>query len=212
MQRNLAELAHAALTAASGAGPTPSPGGGRSVAGTCVRGDLGFALLRHRRKDGLVAEELYAAVRRDDGAWSDPDHLSGDAGGIDPDDAGEVARVLGGRALVPWGGSEASLYTGRPGSDEGYETVRFHALLVTPEADRLDVRDDTPGTGPARWADHGGPVSRVALFALFPGERFTVRAVAGTGARARALGEPYALAGVDPGDEDTLPEWLAGTE
>ncbi len=54
MQRNLAELAHAALTAASGAGPAPSPGGGRSVAGTCVRGDLGFALLRHRRKDGLV--------------------------------------------------------------------------------------------------------------------------------------------------------------
>ncbi|WP_247615083.1 hypothetical protein [Streptomyces tagetis] len=208
-------MAHVALTAASGAGPGPSVAGGRWVVGTCVRGGLGFALLRHRRTDGFAAEELYAAVREEDGGWSAPDHLTGDIGGInpdDPDDAGEVARVLHGRALAPWGEFEATLYTGRPGGDEGYEPLRFHALLVTPEADHLDVRDDTPGAGTARETDRRTLLSRVALFALFPGERFTVRAVAGTGSRARELGEPWELAGAGPGWEEEPPGWLAEVE
>ncbi|WP_181446891.1 hypothetical protein [Streptomyces sp. NTH33] len=203
MYRNLAELAHAALTAPGTGGahavPVRLDGVTRAaVADTCVRGDLGFALLLHRRKDGFVAEELYSSSRGDGGSWDVPDHLSGSMLGFDPTSDREIANVLRGASLVFGGESEMELYTGRPQSDEGYELLRFHQLLVTPEADHLEVEDTSPGAGGAPVRTRGAPASHFAVVVCFPGERFTVRAMTGSGTGARPLGDSWELTGPDP--------------
>ncbi|WP_073948733.1 hypothetical protein [Streptomyces kebangsaanensis] len=206
MYRNLAELAHAALTARS----VPGAGGARAVpvrldgttraavADTCVRGDLGFAVLLHRRKDGFVAEELYTSSRGDDGAWAAPDHLTGGVLRFDPTRDREIANVLRGAPLAFGGEYEMELYTGRPQSDEGYELLRLHELLVAPEAGHLEVEDTSPGAGGASVRTRGVPASHFAAVVCFPGERFTVRAMTGDGAGARPLGDSWELTGPDP--------------
>ncbi|MFD9498476.1 hypothetical protein [Streptomyces sp. NPDC060035] len=96
---NPAELAHAAPTAGStrdtGAAPAVptrlDSASGAAVADLCVRGDLGFALLLHRRKDGLVAEEIYASHRQEDGSRAAADHLSGGLLGIEPTGVRDIA-------------------------------------------------------------------------------------------------------------------------
>ncbi|MFE4414152.1 hypothetical protein [Streptomyces sp. NPDC056821] len=108
MYKNLAELAHASLTAASvqdtGAAPAlPTRFDSTNnavVADTCVRDNLGFALLFHRRKDGLVADELYFSTREDDGTWAAADHLSGGVTGIEPTSPRDVAPILKGRSMM----------------------------------------------------------------------------------------------------------------
>lgn len=207
MYGNLAELAHAALEAesvgsAGGTHAVPARLGGTAgaaVADTCVRGDLGFALLVHRRKDGLVAEELYCSSRGDDGSWAAPDHLSGSVLGFDPTSAREVADVLRGTALLSGGESEAYLYTGRPRSDEGYELLRFHELLVAPEAGHLEVEDTSPGAGGVPVRTRRALASPFAVVACLPGERFAVRAMTGSGTGARPLGDSQELTGPEPG-------------
>lgn len=183
MPGNLAQLAHAALTAATtpGTGTVPAASvrpagrGEAVVADTCVRDDLGFALLLHRRGDGRPAEELYFSTRGDDGSWTPADHLSGGVLGIDPTSGSEVAAVLRGRLLLPFGESETELFTGRPEAPEGYEALCFQQLLVGPEVDRLDVKS-TAAAGASLPGRIRGPLaSSVALFALFPGERLIVR-------------------------------------
>jgi hypothetical protein len=209
MPKNLAELAHAALTAKAerdtAATQTtatwPGIGAGPVVADICVRDDLGFVLLLHRRRDGQAAEELYFSTRRDDGSWAAADHLSGGALGIDPTDDRDVVGVLRGRPLAPFGESETELFTGRPQADEGYERLCFHEVLVGPEVGRLDVERASSGsdTDPSRF--HKAPTCGVALFALFPGERLTVRPIAENVGPPGAPGQAYELTYSDDGPE-----------
>jgi len=217
MYKNLAELAHAALTAASVADTRVAPAlptrldsaNEAVVADTCVRGNLGFALLFHRRKDGLVAEELYFSTREDDGTWAAADHLSGGVTGIEPTTPHDVSAVLNGRSMMLCDESETNLFTGRPQADEGYELLRFYALLVDLETDYLDIGDTRPGADLVSSRTHKELTSQVALFALFPGESITVQAIARKDSRPQALGEPYELAGPDPVPKPELPGWLA---
>ncbi|MEU3173504.1 hypothetical protein [Streptomyces sp. NPDC007000] len=207
---NLAELARTALAVASGCAQdvramrTALAGlrstTGAVVADTCLRGDLGFVLLLHPRKDGCFAEELYFSARPGDGSWAAADHLSGGVTGVAPTGDRDVARMLNGRPLASFGESETALFTGRPQSDDGYESLRFHEVLVHAGTDHLDVEDLSPGADPARRRRTGKPlVSRVALFALFPGERLTVRAMVREGTGSHPLGEPLGLTGPDAG-------------
>ncbi|MFE9096445.1 hypothetical protein [Streptomyces sp. NPDC007264] len=203
MPRNLAELAHAALTA----GYMPDTDGAHSVltrldsttravvADVSLRDNLGFVLLFHRRRDGHVAEELYASTRLGDGSWARADHLSGGVTAIGPAGIRYGAGLSNGRSLVPFGESETCLFTGRPQADDGYELLRFHELLVEAEADHLNVEGTSPETGLPRDRIRKSLVSPVALFALFPGERITVRAMVETGTGPQPLGEPYELTG-----------------
>lgn len=203
MPKNLAELAHAALTAGYGPGaaathaaPTPLDSTAEAaVADMCLRGGLGFVLLLHRRGDGHFAEELYSSTRLDDGSWSAADHLSGGVTAFGPAATREAAGFPDGGSLMPFGESETHLFTGRPQADDGYELLRFHELLVDGAAGHLDVESTSPEAGLPRGRIRKPLMSPVALFALFPGERITVRAMAGTGTRPQPLGEPYELTG-----------------
>ncbi|MEU6009549.1 hypothetical protein [Streptomyces sp. NPDC047453] len=158
----MAELAHVALTATSvqdtGAAPAlPTRFGSANkavVADTCVRANLGFALLFHRRKDGFVADELYFSTREDDGTWAAADHLSGGVTGIEPTSPRDIAAILKGRSMMLYDESETDLPTGRPQADEGYELLRSYTLLVDPETDHLDIEDTTDGaSGTGAGAD-----------------------------------------------------------
>ncbi|MFE1408917.1 hypothetical protein ACFW5D_36300 [Streptomyces sp. NPDC058770] len=216
MYKNLAELACAALaasiqdTGAAAALPTRLDSANKAVvADTCVRDNLGFALLFHRRKDGLVADELYFSTREDDGTWAAAEHLSGGVTEIEPTSPRNVAAILKGRSMVLYDETETDLPTGRPQADEGYELLRSYALLVDPETDHLDIENTTPGADPAAGRTRKTLTSQVALFALFSGERFTIHPVARNGSRSQPLGEPYELTGPDPGPGPELPRWLA---
>lgn len=207
MPRNLAELARAALTARD----TQGAGGvyampahldsttEAAVADVCIRDNLGFVLLHHRRKDGYFADELYFSTRLDDGSWAAADHLSGGVMEIDPTSPRELARILNGRSLSPFGESETRLCTGRPEADEGYEPLRFYEFLVDGEADHLDVEHTSSEADPTRDPVQKSLISQVTLFALFPGERVTIRAMPGKGPGSHPLGEPYELTGPDTG-------------
>ncbi|WP_079186344.1 hypothetical protein [Streptomyces sp. CB01580] len=201
--RNLAEVARAALTATD-AGPAVLVGAagaaGAVVADLCVRDGLGFVLLLHRRKDGFVAEELCFAAREDNGTWPLPEHLSGSCVGFDPADRRKNETLLCGRPLMPFGESETLLCTGRrQDEDDGHEMLRFHTLLVSREVDHLDIEDLSPDAAPGAGRIRKSLRSRVALLALYPGERVAVRPMAREGDCLRALGEPYELTGTAPG-------------
>lgn len=211
---NLAELAHAALTAGSrdtGAAPAVptllDSATEAAVADLCVRGDLGFALVLHRRKDGLVAEELYASTRQDDGSWAAADHLSGGLLGVEPASARDVAEVLGGRPSVLFGESGTLLFTGRPEAeaDEGYELLRFFTLLVDRKVSHLRIEENPPGTAPVAGPTHKTLGSQAALIALFPGERVTVRPMTQGESGPKPLGEGHELTGPGPGPEFFVP-------
>ncbi|MER5552256.1 hypothetical protein ABT001_11315 [Streptomyces sp. NPDC002793] len=204
MHRKLSETARAALTAACApdTGGRPAAPGHRLlgattavVADTCVRGALGFVLLLHRRKDGLVAEELYFASREDSGAWGDTEHLSGSAGIADLTRPEEAAAVLRGRSMTSLGESETLLHTGRPQADEGHELLRFHTLLVSGNIGHLDIEDTSAGASPASARVRKPLMSQVALLALFPEETVTVRTGPDAGTGVRALGELLDLSG-----------------
>jgi hypothetical protein len=219
MPKNLAELAHAALTAgctqavgAAYAAPTRLDNATEAaVADTCVRDGLGFALLFHRRRDGHFAEELYFSTRLDDGSWEAADHLSGGIIGIEPTRDAEVAGILNGRPLVLFGESETLLFTGRPQADDGYELLRFFALLVDGKVDYLNIENTSPEAASPSGRTQKSLISHVALFALFPGERFTVRAMVGKGSGSYPLGEPYELTGPDTGLVAGPPIWDEGS-
>ncbi|MFC9942151.1 hypothetical protein [Streptomyces pratensis] len=208
MRTSLAETARAALTAAHGPDadgratvPAPRLDGTTTtvVADTCVRGDLGFVLLLHRRKDGLVAEELFFSNRESTGAWGAAEHLSGSGGIPDLTGPGEAAAVLRGWSMTVLGASETGLHTGRPQADDGYELLRFHVLLVDESIGRLDIEDTTTGASTAPGRHRKPLTSQVALFALFPEERVTVRTRADAGNGAGSMGELLELTGSDAG-------------
>ncbi|MEU0208890.1 hypothetical protein [Streptomyces canus] len=215
MPKNLAELAHAALMAGHTPGAAPShavpirldSSTEAAVADTCIRDGLGSVLLFHRRKDARFAEELYFSTRLDDGSWAVAEHLSGGAMGIDPTDARKIASVLNGRSLALFGEAETELLTGRPQADDGYEMLRFFTLLVDKEASHLEIKNDSPEAGPGSSLIHKSLISQVALLALFPGERLTIRAMVRKGTSSYHLGEPYELIGSDPGHVADSPIW-----
>ncbi|MFG2816351.1 hypothetical protein [Streptomyces sp. NPDC048410] len=167
MTRSLAETARAALHR------QPAEG----VADVWTDGDLGFVLLLHRRKDGVMAEELYYAQRAEDGTWDRPEHLSGGLLGLDPGDPATVTSALAGEPIRIVGESETLLHTGR-GPDDGYETAHIWHLLITDEADALTTE-----------AGHRRVTSPLSLLILFPGETAHVSATRDT----RPLGDPLVL-------------------
>ncbi|GHA09067.1 hypothetical protein GCM10010372_05630 [Streptomyces tauricus] len=189
MPKNLAELARAALTAKhtlGAAAPRALPTRRDStstgaVVDTCIRDGLGFVLLSHRRKDACFAEELYFSTQLDDASWTASEHLSGGAVGIDPTNARDITEILSGRSLVVFGESETDLFTGRPQADDGYELLRFIELLVDKEVSHLEIESASPDADAGRSLIHKPLISQVALLALFPGERFTIRAMGGKG-------------------------------
>ncbi|WP_203182535.1 hypothetical protein [Streptomyces pratensis] len=204
MRTSLAETARAALTAAhgpdaDGRATVPAPRLDDTtttvVADTCVRGDLGFVLLLHRRKDGLVAEELFFSNRESTGVWGAAEHLSGSGGIPDLTSPEEVAAVLRGWSMTVLGDSETGLHTGRPQADDGYELLRFHVLLVDESIGRLDIEDTTAGASAVPHRVVKPLTSQVALVALFPEERVTVRTGTDAGTGVRSMGEMFELAG-----------------
>ncbi|MFD9498475.1 hypothetical protein [Streptomyces sp. NPDC060035] len=74
-----------------------------------------------------------------------------------------------------FGESETLLFTGRPQAEEGYELLRFYALLMDRKVSHLRIEETSPGTAPASGRTRKTPGSRIAVMALFPEERFTVR-------------------------------------
>ncbi|MFI1286455.1 hypothetical protein ACH4U5_37830 [Streptomyces sp. NPDC020858] len=165
-------------------------GTGPVVADVWTEGDLGFVLLVHRRDDGHFAEELFYSLRGSDegtGAadWADCDHLSGGLLGFDPADPAAREEILARRAMAVVTESESLVHTGRVPEDDGDELVRAVELLVTPEADGLEVENLS------RLPRH---IRRLcfplALVVLLPGDRLRIRAV-------RAAGSGYAAVGDD---------------
>ncbi|MFL4909540.1 hypothetical protein ACJ6WF_41800 [Streptomyces sp. MMS24-I2-30] len=114
---------------------------------------------------------------------------------------------LGGKSLALFGESETELLTGRPQADDGYELLRFHELLVDKDASHLDIENTSPEADPGRSRIHKPLTSQVALLALFPGERFTIRAMVRKETGSYPLGEPYELTGSDPGHAADSPTW-----
>lgn len=215
MPKNLAELAHVALAAGHTQGAATSHAvpthldstTEAAVADTCIRDGLGFVLLFHRRKDGRFAEELYFSTRLDDGSWTATEHLSGGVMGIEPTNAREIAGILRGRPFALFGESETELLTGRPQADDGYELLRFFVLLVGEEASYLEIENTSPEAAPGHSRIHKSLISQAALLALFPGERFTIRAMVRKGATSYHLGEAYELTGPDLGHVADSPTW-----
>ncbi|MFD4786378.1 hypothetical protein ACFWN1_04730 [Streptomyces sp. NPDC058459] len=162
-------LAQAALAALQ---QRPAEG----VADVWTDGPLGFVLLVHRRKDGVMAEELYYALRAEDGTWDRPEHVSGGVLGLDPGDPAMVAGALAGEPIRVLGASETLLYTGR--GPDGDETAHIWHLLITEEADALTTGDT-----------HRRVTSPLCLLILFPGETAHVCATRD----AHALGAPLTL-------------------
>lgn len=175
----MAEIARKAL----GAGLPVATAGTDRAAGPIVADvwtghDLGFVLLLHRRDDGYFAEEVYYSLRGlEDGeeGWTGCDHLSGGLLGFDPEDASARVEVLAGHAMAIVTESESLVHTGRVAENEGDELVRVVELLVTSEADVLEVENLT---GPSR---HRRSLrSALALIVLLPGDRIHVRAARST--------------------------------
>ncbi|MDK1476719.1 hypothetical protein QNO07_25515 [Streptomyces sp. 549] len=189
----MAELAREAL---EGGLPMATGGTTRDVgqfaADVWTAHDLGLVLLVHRRDDGHVAEEVYYSTRDcgqcGDGRWSDAEPLGGGPLGFDLHDASARARVLRGHATAFVVETEVRLHTGRAAEDEGDEMVRVVGLLVTEEADFLEVGNLTEP------ASHRRPVpSGLALLAVLPGDRLHVQAVRSTPSGHAPVGEGLEL-------------------
>ncbi|MGW1409907.1 hypothetical protein [Streptomyces sp. NPDC002403] len=135
-------------------------------------GAIGFVLVVHRRRDGLVAEEIYYALRNSDGTWQEPDHLSGGLVGIDPEIASDVRGALRGDTMARISDAESLIYTGRFSIDDGYESVRFLEVLTAPWIDHIEVADrDRPAAPVTRKpAPHA-----LSILVTFPEQRLLLR-------------------------------------
>ncbi|MFB7917384.1 hypothetical protein [Streptomyces sp. NPDC056061] len=138
-----------------------------------LHGDVGFALVVHRRRDGYVAEEIYYGLRDSAGTWQEPDHLSGGLVGIEPEAPDEVLEALRGESMAVVSESESLVHTGRCDLDDGYESVRFLEVLTAPRVDHIEVIDlNRPGAAPVRK-----PTSHaLSVLVALPGERLLLRA------------------------------------
>ncbi|WP_329617407.1 hypothetical protein OG244_34390 [Streptomyces brevispora] len=171
------QIAHAALsrsfqTVESGCDGLYCSSGRILMTDVSLHGDIGFVLVAHRRRDGLVAEEIYYAIRNSDGTWQEPDHLSGGLVGIDPQVARDVKGALRGETMTGISDAESLIYTGRFSIDDGYESIRFLEVLTAPWIDHIEV------------ADRGRPSASVtrkptphtlSILVAFPEERLLLR-------------------------------------
>lgn len=207
-RRPLAAIAREALSS----GPTAATAGATAGAGPVVadvwtEDDRGFVLLVHRRDDGHLSEELFYSLRgsgedTEAPGWADCDHLGGGLLGFEPADPAAREEVLARRAMAVVTESESLVHTGRVPEDDGDELVRAVELLVTPEAESLEVENLTrPSRHIRRLA------FPLALVVLLPGDRLRVRAVRASGTGYAAVGEALELTHPpgpvpDGGDQD----------
>lgn len=157
------------------------------VADVWISGRIGFVLLLHRRHDGLVAEELYYSVRREDGVWDRPDHLSGGIVGWDMAYPPAVEQKLAGAPMSVVAESQSLIHTGcAPNADDG-EMVKICELLVGGDAELLQIECASPtSTAPALISrEVTGPLM---LLVLLPGERMRVHAARRETSSLRRLG------------------------
>ncbi|MFF2324410.1 MULTISPECIES: hypothetical protein [unclassified Streptomyces] len=171
------QIAHAALsrsssTVQSGCDGFDCSSGRILMTDVALHGDIGFVLVVHRRRDGLVAEEIYCALRDSDGTWQEPDHLSGGLVGIDPQVARDVQDALRGETMTGISYAESLVYTGRFGGDDGYESVRFLEVLTAPRIDHIEVadRDRTGASATRKPTPHA-----LSILVAFPEERLLLR-------------------------------------
>lgn len=171
------KIAHTALSRSSWAVESEESGSKRSsgrilMTDVSIHGDIGFALIIHRRRDGLVAEEIYYALRDSAGSWDDPEHLSGCLVGFDLEIASDVQGALRGETMTEISDAESLIYTGRSGIDDGYESVRFLEVLTAPGVDHIEVVDRNRPDGPAT---RKATPEAMSILVAFPGERLTLR-------------------------------------
>jgi hypothetical protein len=147
------------------------------VADVWISGDLGFVLLLHRRDDGLIAEQLYYSVRRADGDWECPDHLSGGIVGTELGTSAMVEDALAGASMSVVAESESLVHTGRgPDGDEG-ELVHTWELLVSGDADLIEIEHLSPATPGTPAISRRAVAGPLMLLVLLPGERARVSAM-----------------------------------
>ncbi|GAA2485164.1 hypothetical protein [Streptomyces gobitricini] len=109
------------------------PRGRPVVVDVWIDGSLGFALVVHRRGDGLVAEELYYSLQNDNGDWMSCEHVTGAFLGLASQMPTVPRSSPGGSPLAAVSESEALLYTGRSEAEDGYEPVRALTVLIGEE-------------------------------------------------------------------------------
>lgn len=185
----MAAIAREALSS----GSTATDATGPVVADVWTEGNLGFVLLVHRRDDGYLAEELFYSLRGSDedtegAAWTDCDHISGGLLGFEPEDPVTRGKILAHHTMAVVTESESLVHTGRVSKDDGDELIRVAALLVTPEAEGLEVENLTRPSRHIRRSSFP-----LALVVLLPGDRLRIRAVRASGAGYTAVGEDLEL-------------------
>ncbi|MFE1460295.1 hypothetical protein ACFW6M_04310 [Streptomyces nigra] len=200
-------LADVARTALQQGGPTTAqatadhltvPADTPLIADVWINGDIGFVLLLHRRNDGLVAEELYYSVRREDGAWERPDHLSGGIVGMEVADSAAVEDALAGAPMSVVAESESLVHTGRdPNGDDG-EPVRISELLVSSEVNLIEIERLSPASPETSAPFERRVTGPLMLLVLLPGERIRVSAMRGAGSSRTRLGNALELHNPEP--------------
>ncbi|MFD3501743.1 hypothetical protein ACFWWT_40820 [Streptomyces sp. NPDC058676] len=180
----MAEIALAALQAGP---PQPGTGALRGLPAPLVEGPvaadvriddgLGFALLLHRRSDGLVSEELYYSVRKRSGDWLGCEHLSGAVLGFDVEMPTAIEDALSGASLAVVSDSESLIYTGRSDAEEEYEPVRVLTVLVGGHVDLIEIEDLSPDSTARDGHFRTDVRSPLMLLVLLPGRHLRVSAL-----------------------------------
>ncbi|MFI1472213.1 hypothetical protein [Streptomyces wuyuanensis] len=150
---------------------------GPTAADVWIDGNLGFALVVHRRDDGCLAEELYYSIRAATGDWLDCDQLSGGTLAFDLADFAAVASALTDCPMAVVSESEALVYTGSEHEEEGYEAVRVLTVLVgeSPDFIDFDIRTQEPDAQVGHLSKE--VTSPLMLAVVRAGQRLTVTAM-----------------------------------
>jgi hypothetical protein len=151
---------------------------GPTAADVWIDGNLGFALVVHRRDDGFLAEELYYSIRAETGDWLDCDQLSGGMLAFDLADFAGVASVLTDSPMAVVSESKALVYTGSEHEEEGgYESVRVLTVLVgnSPDFIDFDIRTQKPDAQVGHLSKE--VTSPLMLAVVRAGQRLTVTAM-----------------------------------
>ncbi|MFF3247066.1 hypothetical protein ACFYWY_25810 [Streptomyces sp. NPDC002870] len=166
---------------------------GPVAADVWIDGSLGFALLIHRRGDGLVSEELYYSVRNRNEDWLDCEHLGGAILGFDIEVPAAIKDVLAGVPVAVVSESEFLIYTGRSSAVEGYEPARVLTVLVGGTADLIEIEDLSPAPT-ARGGRFSTDVrSPLMLLVLLPGQQLRVSALRREGSSLITTGDAMEL-------------------
>ncbi|MEU2842820.1 hypothetical protein ABZ776_38070 [Streptomyces sp. NPDC007076] len=166
---------------------------------------LGLVLMAHRRDDGLVAEELYQAVRDDSGQWSECDHLNGGITGVDIESPEAVAQALTGSFMEIVSESTSLIFTGCADDEEaeeedcdegaeGLELLRILNVLVGDRVDVIELEYLTHSSSPALEPRIREVASPLVLIVLLPGQRVRVSPARRDGASTSRLGQSWEIA------------------